>query len=487
MEELIFWFALAAAVLILTALASGLVERSPLSFPLMFLGLGFLLGEKGLGWLRMDLDNVVLETVATLTLSLVLFLDAVKLRVREISGPWQAPLLILGPGSVLILSAGAGLLHWLLNFPWLVAFMGGAALASTDPVVLREILRDRRIPDSIRQVLHLEAGINDVIVLPVILLLIGVITSTAGGWVEWTGFVARLLLLGPAIGFVIGGSGSWAMSRIDARMGIREEHQALYGIGLVLAAYAAATACGGDGFLSAFAAGIAVVVLNQTLCECFLVYGETTAEMAMLLAFVLFGSVLSGLLDTVSLLEALLVAALLIFVVRPLVISLLLVRVPMSWQARLFLSWFGPRGLNSLLLVLLVVQAGVPAADHLLAAVGFVVFLSVVLHGGTATPVSAWYGRLVARKATEEERSRTGAGLLSGGELAASGEEEVPSLSPRQLRELLQGGHPPIVLDVRKQMDGEEGIPGSLRVPLSHLSEWALNQRKDRLIVAYCA
>ena len=138
-------------------------------------------------------------------------------------------------------------------------------MASTDPVVLREIVCDGRIPRSVRQVLKFEAGTNDIIVLPAILVLIAVARAQAGGAAQWTVFMAKLLVLGPIIGFAIGGIGSWAMNKIDARMAIREEHQALYGVGLVLASYAGAVAVGGDGFLASFAAGVAVVVLNQSL------------------------------------------------------------------------------------------------------------------------------------------------------------------------------------------------------------------------------
>ena len=202
--------------------------------------------------------------------------------------------LILGPGTGLIIAIGALPLGLYLNFGWILAFIGGAVLASTDPVVLREIVRDERIPRPVRQVLKIEAGMNDLVVLPVVLILIAVATDQGGDVAGWAEFLAKLLLLGPAIGFAIGGVGSWLMSRIDAKMAIRQEHQALYGVGLVLASYAAATAAGGDGFLGAFAAGLGVVLLNQSLCDCFLDYGEITSEMAMLLAFVLFGAVLSG-------------------------------------------------------------------------------------------------------------------------------------------------------------------------------------------------
>ena len=148
--------------------------------------------------------------------------------------------------------------------------------------------------------------------------------------------MVKLLILGPAIGFAIGGVGSWLMTKIDAHMAIRREQQALFGVGLVLAAFSAATAAGGDGFLSAFAASLAVVLLNQNLCDCFMEYGEVTAEMAMLLAFVLFGAVLSGVLGSVDVVPALVLAGLVIFVIRPSILGGVLARARMSWRAHAF-------------------------------------------------------------------------------------------------------------------------------------------------------
>ncbi len=317
MFDLILAFSLVAVVLMVTALISGLIERSPLSFPLIFLILGVALSGRGFGVIEMEPDDETLEVVATLTLALVLFLDAVQLQVEELGRRWLIPALILGPGTVLIIALGAVPLALIVGFGWIAAFIGGAVLASTDPVVLRDIVRDQRLPRSVRQILKIEAGMNDPVVLPVVLILIAVAGSETGGVGGWVDFLARLLLLGPAIGFAIGGGGSWLMARVDDKWPIRREHQALYGLGLVLAAYAAAAAAGGDGFLAAFAAGLAVVVLNQTMCDCFLEYGETTAEMAMLLSFVLFGAVLSDLAGSVDIAAALVLTALVIFVIRP--------------------------------------------------------------------------------------------------------------------------------------------------------------------------
>ena len=86
-----------------------------------------------------------------------------------------------------------------------------------------------------------------------------------------------------------------------------------------------------------------MVLLNQSLCDCFLEYGEVTAEMAMLLAFVLFGAVLSRLIGTVNVVPALVLAAMSIFAIRPVVLGVLLSRVKMSWRAQAFVCWFGPR------------------------------------------------------------------------------------------------------------------------------------------------
>ena len=167
MPDFVLGFGLVAVVLTVTALISGMVERSPLSFPLIFLGLGVLLGGRFIGVLDIGPHDQVLEIVATLTLALVLFLDAVKLEVRELGSRWVVPFLILGPGTLMVIGLGAVAITLLFGWGWTMAFIGGAVLASTDPVVLREIVRDTRIPRSVRQVLRFEAGTNDIVVLTV--------------------------------------------------------------------------------------------------------------------------------------------------------------------------------------------------------------------------------------------------------------------------------------------------------------------------------
>ena len=108
MSPIVLGFALLAIVLTVSALVSGLIERAPLSFPMIFLGLGLLMGEHGLGLLSLDVHHPALEIIATLSLALVLFLDAVNMQVDELRQDWHVPLLTLGPGTLLTVTGVAG-------------------------------------------------------------------------------------------------------------------------------------------------------------------------------------------------------------------------------------------------------------------------------------------------------------------------------------------------------------------------------------------
>jgi NhaP-type Na+/H+ or K+/H+ antiporter len=482
--DLLTGFVLMAVVLTASALLAGIVERAPLSFPMLFLGLGFVLGPRGFDVVRVGLDDPALEIVVTATLALVLFLDAVNLEFARERHEWLVPALSLGPGTLLIVLMVAGSAILLLDVSPVIAFLLGATLSSTDPVVLRDVVRDRRLPGSVRQALKIEAGTNDVIVLPLLLVLIAIGNSEVGGAGDWLLFALKLLVLGPAAGFAVGAVGSELMSRADKRFGIRREYQALYGIGLVLGAFAAGVGVGGDGFLAAFAAGFAVTILDRELCDCFLEFGEAAAEMLMLVAFVMFGVLLSNSLGIVGLPQALAFAVLTIFVIRPLAIGAVLSAraTRLSRGAQAFIAWFGPRGLNSLLFALLVVLAEVPGSELLFAAAGWVVVTSVVTHGASATPLVNRYVRKIQHETLAEEREATANGLF------LEPAEDVARITVDELHSLLQGSDPPVLLDVRSrsQYERDEGqIPGSVRVMPDEVASWTIED-PGRLVVPYC-
>lgn len=479
-------FGLIAIVLMVAALGAGFVERAPLSSPIVFLGMGLLLSGRGLGVIDLDVHDPTLEVVATLSLELVLFLDAVNLRFDELGQDWRVPMLALGPGTLLTIGL-VSLAAWLVLGTTVVeSLLLGAILASTDPVVLREILRDGRIPRSVRRSLKVEAGMNDVVVLPLVLVLIAVAREEAGGALEWLEFGARLLIVGPVAGIAVGAGGAWLLAKVDRIYGIRREYQALFGVGLVLASFFAGDRLGGDGFLAAFAAGIAVTAFNFELCDCFLEFGEVISEMAMMFAFVLFGAVLADTLGLVALAPGLLFAVWVIGVARPASFLFVLRRAKLSNTARGFMAWFGPRGLASLVLALLVVEAGVAGGEEFLAIVGVVVLVSITAHGVTATPLTAFYARKVAAETLAEEREGTATGLFE------HEDGEVPRIGVDELQKRLHADEPalrPIVLDVRTRSQFERDhshIPGSIRVLPDHVADWAQEHDRERQVVAYC-
>lgn len=484
LPDLLTFLALVAFVLVLAGLTEGFVAKAPMSFPIVFLGLGVVLGSRGV--ISLTPHSPLLEAVAIVTLSLVLFLDAVRMKFDRSSSEWLVPSLVLGPGTLLCLLIVATAAFFLLGTGIAVSILIGAILSSTDPVVVRDIVRDDRIPVAVRQTLKVEAATNDVVVLPIVLITIAVMKASASSLGEWALLFLRLLVIGPAIGFAVGAAGAWLVARMNRRYEIRREYQALYGMGLVFASYTAATAAGGDGFLASFAAGAAIAALDLELCDCFLEFGDATAEMIMLFAFILFGAVLTTLVGAVPLGAVLGLAAITLFVARPAAIGIVLRKASVSTSARWFLAWFGPRGLASLLLALLVVQAGIPGAETILAIVGFVVTVSVVLHGVSATPLAGAYASRVASATLAEERVSTATDLLRKDSGSTQG---IPRIDPAELARRLAGPDPPLVLDVRSRSSYKKdpkGIPGDVHVPPDEVENWAAKRARDQAIVAYC-
>src|SRR6266513_792969 len=342
---------LVGVVIIIAALLSGLIDRSDLPQIGVFLALGAMLGPAGLGLLDITLESPILRIVAPL--SLVLFTDAVGLSIAEVRRHGALAFRVLGPGT--LLSAGLiALAGWLmLGLPLAGAAILGAALASTDPVMLRGLLRRPGLPESVRLALRLESGLNDAVLLPVVLLAMPFLGHDGfPSQTEWARLGLDLVLLGPGAGIAVGLLAIAALEMIRRKTGVRRDYESLYSLGVAFAAFAAAEAVHGSGFLAAFAAGITIAALDVELCDCFLEYGETTAEMTLLFTFVLFGSSLIWSGFTV-LSWPVFFFAVIVVSIRPIAFFVSLAGTRLDFRSRLLIAWFGPRGLSSLLLILL--------------------------------------------------------------------------------------------------------------------------------------
>src|SRR4030095_11741748 len=216
-----------------------------------------------------------------------------------------------------------------------------------------------------RHALQLEAGLNDVALLPVVIIAMAYLSpGPAPAGVGLANVGLGLFVLGPGAGILVGLLGVAALDLIRKRIGVRRDYESLYSLGIAFTAFAAAEAVHGSGFLAAFAAGMTIAALDVELCDCFIEYGGVTAEMLLLFTFVLFGSSLiwTGFqgLDARTVIFA--VFAILI---RVPIYLLSLIGSNVDRRGRLLIAWYGPRGLSSLLLILLPVFAGVAGSDRL--------------------------------------------------------------------------------------------------------------------------
>ena len=351
--------ALTGLVILVASLLSGLVERSGLPQVGIFLLLGAMLGPAGLGVVDLTLESEAIEVLAVLGLVLVLFTDAIAVDIGEVRIHRKLAALILGPGTLLPAALIGLAACLLLGLPPAAAAILGAALASTDPVLLRTLIRNPALPPPARLALRLESGMNDVILLPVVVLAMLALRSGGSPAPAEVGHLAMgLFLLGPLLGVVVGYVAITLLDRVRSRLGVRRDYESLYALGVAFSAFAAAEAVGGSGFLAAFAAGLVVAAMDVELCDCFLDYGEASAEMFLLLTFVAFGASIIWTGFQVADVPTLIFAAVALSV-RTLVLLPVLRLGGVDPQNRKIIALLGPRGLSALLLALLPVFAGI--------------------------------------------------------------------------------------------------------------------------------
>jgi NhaP-type Na+/H+ or K+/H+ antiporter len=532
-ESLTALLALVGIVIIISSLLSGAVERTGLPLVAIFLLLGAALGPAGFGVVELTLDSPSLQVITTLGLVLVLFSDAIGVDIGEARQQRRLAALVLGPGTLLP-AALITLAAWLLlglSLP--SAAILGAALASTDPVLLRSLMRHPALPPSAKLALRLESGMNDVILLPIVVLcMLALRAGTAAPAWEIGSRAVGLFLLGPMLGVFSGWVAITLLDTVRKKVGVRRDYESLYALGVAFTAFAAAEAVGGSGFLAAFAAGLTISALDVELCDCFLDYGEASAEMFLLFTFVAFGA---GLIWTGLTLMGdwrILVFAAVALSLRTAVLLPVLARSGVDDRSRRIIAMFGPRGLSSLLLVLLPVFAGVPGSEQLFTITCLVVLLSVVIHGGgiavylqrhrgtgaAGAPATAPQGTSAPRAAPAGQPVAADIGsptppaatLASRPSLADTAMHQTPQPFPaavrppapsgdkiperitiQEFRDLHRSGEPIVVLDVRTERsyrdDPEIGV-GAIRLPPDDAVRLARERRLDpnATLVLYC-
>jgi NhaP-type Na+/H+ or K+/H+ antiporter len=396
--------AIVAGAVFAYALVSGRLESTVVTAPMVFVTAGILLGPWGVDVIELGLDEGAVRTLAEATLVLLLFTDAIRIDVMRLRAQTDLPGRLLGLGLPLTVVFGAAVAMLLLDGlgVWEAALVA-AILAPTDAALGRAVVTDPRVPVRLRQGLNVESGLNDGLMLPLITLFLALAAS--GVDLEtpafWTEFVAKQVGFGVVVGGVIGGCGGWLIDRFSERGWVEGTFRQLATLTVGIGAFAGADLIAGNGFVASFVAGLAFGAVAREHCQGAYDFAEDEGQLLALLTFFFFGAAIAG--PALGELEWRVVAyaAASLTVVRIVPVALALLGTRFHGPSVLFLGWFGPRGLASILFGLFVLeQANLPMADEMFLVVTATVLLSIFAHGLSAVPASRRFGEWFSQHAS---------------------------------------------------------------------------------------
>lgn len=393
-------FAVLMVLVLGWAVTSHLLDRLNITGALVFAVAGYLLGNPTWGPLTVDVETPSIHVLAELTLALLLFSDAARVKVsqlrRDISFPGR--LLAIGlPLSVILGSLAAAVMFD--DFSWALAGFVGATLAPTDAALSAQVINDERIPLRLRRALNVESGLNDGIATPIVVFTLAMAASQVGttGHGDSSG---GGLLLDLACGVVVGLGLGLGTARLitfgSRRRWIIAGGRRLATLAAALASFALAVALDGNGFIAAFVAGIAFGAgLPKDAADVHEVaeLPELLGELLALAVWFLFGAVLVPVaIDHLSA-STLAYALLSLTVLRMVPVAIALLGAGLDGWTVGFVGWFGPRGLASVVFALLAIEelGESPIVGKAIAVVALTVLLSVALHGVSAGPLGSRY------------------------------------------------------------------------------------------------
>jgi NhaP-type Na+/H+ or K+/H+ antiporter len=394
--------AILAVLIVIYAAVAVKLGRWSVTMPMVFVGIGLILGPGGLSLLPISPQAETVKTLTELTLALLLFADASTLRLSRVREDAGLPGRLLTIGLLLTIALGAGVALLLQPGEGLAfACLLGAILAPTDAALGLPIFNNPRVPVRIRRALNIESGLNDGIATPFVLLFLAFAAAEEGlATNHWLVAALIEIALAVAVGTAVGVVGGWLLSQTTRRGWTSGGAEQLAILGLALAAYFCSLAVGGNGFIAAFVGGIVFRAATRNRFVEPTEFTETFGSFLSLLVWGIFGAVLvSAVLRYNTDWRPIVYAILSLTVVRMVPVALALRGVGLRRDTVALMGWFGPRGLASVVFTLMALenfQAAGRSVDILIATATWTILLSVVLHGLSAAPLSLWYARRLA-------------------------------------------------------------------------------------------
>ena len=402
MDDLVLLTILLGVLLIagVSARVRNTIITLPMLYTLFGLGVSFLLADRSL-----SVDAQVVNVIGTLTLVLLLASDASRIVFGNVMKHHDLPLRLLGIGLPLTIALGTVITAVMFGGMgiWTAAILA-VILAPTDASLGSSVVDNKKVPARIRQALNIESGLNDGIAMPFLLLFIAMAAAT--GRLGSGAFVTTLLGqigFGVLVGAGLGYFGAKYLVLAVKRGWMSPLFQKIAWLALVVLVYVLAELVGGNGYIAAFSFGI---VAGNTMAAASSLplyeFGKTEYTLLMMVTYIFFGMILlPQALANISL-TYILYAALSLTVVRMLPVAISLLGARLQMISTLFIGWFGPRGIASILYVIYVSNAsGIGSIDVIFNAAMLTVFLSIMLHGMSAAPLSNWYGDRMAARASQ--------------------------------------------------------------------------------------
>ncbi|WP_166872262.1 sodium:proton antiporter [Salinibacterium sp. ZJ450] len=394
-------FAVLMAMVFGWAVLSDRLARWNISGPLVFSVAGFVLANQTWGPVPIDIEAPSIQLLTEITLALLLFSDAARVNVASLRRDIRIPARLLGIGlplTVILGALGAALVFG--DISWALAGFVGAALAPTDAALSAQVIDDKRIPMRVRRALNVESGLNDGIVTPIVIFTLAVAAdqlAIAGGEHAALGPLLELAV-GILVGLAVGLVSAKLIAIGSRRLWVVHGGRRLATLAAALASYALAVTFSANGFIAAFVAGIAfgaVSSRNGVDLDEVAELPELLGEALALVVWFLFGAALVPVAFEYFSVWTLVFAVLSLTVIRIVPVALALLGTRLDTGTVLFMGWFGPRGLASVVFALLAIEqlGELEVVGQAVSVVALTVLLSVVLHGVSAGPLGRVYSR----------------------------------------------------------------------------------------------
>ena len=383
---------LLAGFLLIFSCLSGWVKKSWVSGPILYTLFGFTIGPLGADLLSFDINANTIKILAELTLAIVLFTDAsaANLSVLKRSSAIPMRMLLIGLPLTLLFGFGVGF-SMFDQFSVIEVAILATLLAPTDAALGQAVLQNEAVPNRLRQGLNAESGLNDGICVPILFVFLALAPSaqhSAHGSSEHLALtlLAEELGIGLLVGVLVVIIAYQLLKLAISRNWLNHTWSQLPVVATAITSFALAQQVGGSGFIAAFCGGLLFGHLLNTEKEELLVGAESMGESFSLLTWVLFGAVAFGQSLPMMNFEIICYSILSLTLIRILPIALSLWGSGLDLNEKLFLGWFGPRGLASIVFTIIVLGHQLPNSDTIIAIVSCTVFMSIFLHGVTAKP-----------------------------------------------------------------------------------------------------